>query len=167
MPSSRPTKPETRRGAKKAPIAKKPAKKAAKKPARAAKKKTKAAPRVSRRPTRPVPLTASTRPTKIPDGSPKVGSVVADYVFFIFRGCYGGANFSSIEDVLAIDPNEWDVDPAPFYETLDAVFGVADPQKSYFDGYGGRVRDTVDFITKRWKGGKLPPLTQAGIPWGG
>ncbi len=143
-------------------------------PPKRPKKAKKAAPKApppkpSARPTRRIQLTKSTHPTTIPSAYPRVGSTVADYVFFIFQGVYGaaGAQFARIEDVLAIDPNEWDVDPSPFYETLEAVFGVADPTKTYFDGYGGRIKDTIEFVTRRWKGGALPPMTKAGIPWGG
>jgi hypothetical protein len=57
------------------------------------------------------------------------------------------------EAILAIDPNDYDLDPSPFYEYLEERFGVpGDPEQDYFGGYGGSIRDTIAFLTPRWDG---------------
>ncbi len=147
-----------RKPARKATAPRRPAKKAAAKRRSLAKKAA----------TRPKPRARAKPAGRARKASPP-RSLVGDYVFYIFRGCFGGddSEFERLVEVLDVDPNEWDMDPSPFYGTLEAVFRVADPTKMAFDGYGGTVRDTVKFITSRWKGGALPPLTKEGIPWGG
>lgn len=55
--------------------------------------------------------------------------------------------------ILATDPNDFDVDPGPFYEYLEERFGVSqDPAQSYFGGFGGTIADAIAFITPRWDG---------------
>ena len=62
--------------------------------------------------------------------------------------------------ILATDPNDYDVDPSPFYETLQERFGVEhDENNEYFGGYGGKVETTIAFLTKRWDG-KLRETSQ-------
>ena len=57
------------------------------------------------------------------------------------------------EQILATDPNDYDVDPGPFYETLQERFGVAnDETNDYFGGFGGKVETTIAFVTKHWDG---------------
>ena len=67
------------------------------------------------------------------------------------------------KEVLSTNPNDWDADPSPFYNTLIAVFGFEDG--TYFSGYGGKVQETIDFIAERWDGGELP--SDDAIPWDG
>jgi hypothetical protein len=57
--------------------------------------------------------------------------------------------------VLAVDPNDCDLDPSPFYEALEDAFKVEDPTKHEFAGYGGTIEHTINFIAARWKGGEL------------
>ncbi|CAN5672306.1 hypothetical protein BH09MYX1_BH09MYX1_27630 [soil metagenome] len=151
----------TKSPAKKAPAKKAPAKKAPAKKAPAKKAPAKKAP-AKKAPAKKAP--AKKAPAKAGAAAP-----IEAYVFFIFKGCYGpGADeFKSINDILMVDPNDWDMDPSPFYGTLDAVFGVADKAKHDFDGYGGIIKKTVAFISSRWKGGTLPAMTADAIPWDG
>jgi hypothetical protein len=85
---------------------------------------------------------------------------------FVLKVFEGSVNPDLVpEEALDIDPNDDDADPSVFYSTLDAVFGVADEDSLAFDGYGGTVRETIDFIARRWKGGELPDDDD--IPWDG
>ena len=57
------------------------------------------------------------------------------------------------EKILSTDPNDYDMDPGPFYETLQERFGVAsDDNNEYFGGFGGKVETTIAFLTKHWDG---------------
>ena len=68
-----------------------------------------------------------------------------------FRMIYGKEE--SEAKVLAIDPNDFDLDPSMFYEMLQDGFGVPpDPSNDYFGGYGGTVADTIAFLAARWDG---------------
>lgn len=72
-------------------------------------------------------------------------------VLAAFRDCYPGDE--SDEEILEIDPNDFDVDPSMFYEFVEERFGVPqDPSNQYFGGYGGPVRDLISFLTTRWDG---------------
>jgi len=72
-------------------------------------------------------------------------------VLAIFRSCYPGDDTDA--EILAIDPNEYDMDPSMFYEVLEDRMGVPqDPKNEYFGGYGGPIRDLVAFLTPRWNG---------------
>ena len=55
--------------------------------------------------------------------------------------------------ILETDPNDFDVDPCPFYETLQGMFGVKDdPDNDDFGGWGGTIADTIAFVEKHWDG---------------
>lgn len=70
-----------------------------------------------------------------------------------FRASFPSDEDETDEQILDIDPNDFDMDPSPFYEYLEARFGVPqDEDEDYFGGYGGSVRDTVAFLTPRWDG---------------
>jgi hypothetical protein len=57
--------------------------------------------------------------------------------------------------ILKIDPNDLDLDPGPFYETLVEFFGIEfDDADDDFGGMGGKVSKTIKFIT-----GRLPQAT--------
>jgi hypothetical protein len=72
-------------------------------------------------------------------------------VLAIFRQCYPGDDTEA--QILATDPNEYDMDPSMFYEVVEARTGVPqDPKNEYFGGYGGPIRDLVAFLTPRWDG---------------
>ena len=59
----------------------------------------------------------------------------------------------SEQTILDTDPNGFDMDPSPFYEWIEELFGVPqDPDNQYFGGYGGPIRDLVAFLTPRWDG---------------
>ena len=58
---------------------------------------------------------------------------------------------AELPNALAFDPNDFDVDPSPFYEALEETFKVEDPSKHAFAGYGGTLKQTIDFIAARWK----------------
>jgi hypothetical protein len=72
-------------------------------------------------------------------------------VLDLFRGIYPGDE--SDEEILDIDPNDFDMDPSMFYEMLEERLGVPqDPDNEYFGGYGGPIRDLIAFLTPRWDG---------------
>jgi hypothetical protein len=62
---------------------------------------------------------------------------------------------AELATVLSVDPNDFDLDPSPFYEALEATFKVEDPSKHEFAGYGGTLKQTIEFIAARWKGGEI------------
>ena len=86
--------------------------------------------------------------------------IVKNHVLELFEGIYG----EEVEDVLATDPNDFDLDPSMFYELLQEMFGVEyDDDNDYFGGFGGSVQDTINFIASRWDGETLnavpmPPM---------
>ncbi len=58
--------------------------------------------------------------------------------------------------ILKAKPNDFDLDPAPLYEALAAIFGVEfDDAQADFGGMGGPLRSTVTFIANRWDGVSL------------
>lgn len=72
-------------------------------------------------------------------------------VLAIFRECYPGDDTDA--QILATDPNEYDMDPSMFYEVIEDRMGVPqDPKNEYFGGYGGPIRDLVAFLTPKWNG---------------
>jgi len=72
-------------------------------------------------------------------------------VLAIFRECYPGDDTDA--EILATDPNEYDMDPSMFYEVVEDRMGVPqDPKNEYFGGYGGPIRDLVAFLTPKWDG---------------
>lgn len=72
-------------------------------------------------------------------------------VLAIFRECYPGDDTDA--QILATDPNEYDMDPSMFYEIVEDRMGVPqDPKNEYFGGYGGPIRDLVAFLTPKWNG---------------
>ena len=74
---------------------------------------------------------------------------VEKIVLDTFDGFSGG----SVEDPLTTDPNDFDLDPVPFYEELSEMFGVPfDDTNDYFGGYGGTIEHTIGFIAERWDG---------------
>ena len=74
---------------------------------------------------------------------------VEKLVLELFQEHYPGEHDRPLE----IDPNDFDLDPVPFYEALSSTFGVPfDEQKSNFGGFGGTLRDTIDHIASRWDG---------------
>jgi hypothetical protein len=76
---------------------------------------------------------------------------VKGHVLALFRSFYPGEDTD--EQILATDPNDFDVDPGPFYEALSARFGLGDdPEQDYFGGFGGRIEHTIAVVTKRWDG---------------
>jgi CBS domain containing-hemolysin-like protein len=69
----------------------------------------------------------------------------------MFEDMYPGDE--SEEQILATDPNDFDVDPSMFYETLQERLGVAyDEDNDDFGGYGGTVAQTITFLAARWDG---------------
>jgi hypothetical protein len=54
--------------------------------------------------------------------------------------------------VLTVDPNDFDLDPGPFYEALEQLFKVEDTTHHAYAGYGGTIEQTIDFIASRWTG---------------
>jgi len=62
---------------------------------------------------------------------------------------------AELATVLSVDPNDFDLDPSPFYEALEQTFKVEDPSKHEFAGYGGTLKETIEFIAARWKGGEI------------
>ncbi len=74
-------------------------------------------------------------------------------VLSLFRSCYPSPDRETDETILETDPNDFDMDPSPFYETVEERFGVPqDPDNEYFGGYGGPIRDLIAFLTPRWDG---------------
>lgn len=72
-------------------------------------------------------------------------------VLELFRSCYPGDE--SDEEILAIDPNDFDMDPSMFYEVVEDRMGVPqDEENEYFGGYGGPIRDLIAFLAPRWDG---------------
>ena len=85
---------------------------------------------------------------------------VKKVVLDLYRDCYPIDPPETDEKILATDPNDYDVDPGPFYETLQERFGVEhDENNEYFGGYGGKVESTIAFLTKHWDG-KLRETSQ-------
>lgn len=74
-------------------------------------------------------------------------------VITLFRQSFERPTPWTEAEILDTDPNDFDRDPGPFYDYLEAVFGVPqDPQDAYFGGYGGPIRDLIAFLTPRWDG---------------
>ncbi len=74
-------------------------------------------------------------------------------VLSLFRSCYPSPDRETDETILETDPNDFDMDPSPFYESVEERFGVPqDPDNEYFGGYGGPIRDLIAFLTPRWDG---------------
>lgn len=64
--------------------------------------------------------------------------------------------------VLKTNPNRFDTDPAPFYDSLAELFGIPDDETSDdFGGFGGRLEQTIDFIASRWDGTLRRPRAPA------
>ena len=78
---------------------------------------------------------------------------VRETVLGLFRSFYPSNPPESDEEILEIDPNDFDVDPGPFYETMADRFKLADdPNNDYFGGFGGKIATTIANIAKRWNG---------------
>jgi hypothetical protein len=74
---------------------------------------------------------------------------VKELVLEMFEAHYPG----DLDDPLEIDPNDFDLDPCPFYETLSSTFGVPfDDEESNFGGFGGTLGETIAYIAARWDG---------------
>jgi hypothetical protein len=74
-------------------------------------------------------------------------------LLWLYAACFGSQAGETEEQILATDPNDFDVDPAGFYEWLPDKFGVPfDDKLDYFGGFGGTIADTIAFITLRWNG---------------
>jgi hypothetical protein len=72
-------------------------------------------------------------------------------VLELFRSVYPGDETD--EQILAIDPNDYDMDPSMFYECIEGVFNVPqDPNNEYFGGYGGKIETLIAFLAKHWDG---------------
>jgi len=70
-------------------------------------------------------------------------------VLAIFEGFY---DLVPDEDALAIDPNDFDVDPSPFYEALKSAFALEPaPPDAAFDGLGGTRDRAIHAIAARWR----------------
>jgi hypothetical protein len=78
---------------------------------------------------------------------------VRETVLVMFRSFFPANPPESDAQILETDPNDFDMDPSPFYETLQARFGLGnDPDNDYFGGFGGKIETTIANITKRWDG---------------
>jgi hypothetical protein len=83
-------------------------------------------------------------------------AVVKEHVLDIFEGMYGE---DATEATLRVDPSDRDVDPGPFYETLSQLFNVPfDEDLEQFGGFGGTLKQTIEFIASRWDGKTLVEL---------
>ena len=67
------------------------------------------------------------------------------------------AHFGEVDgDPLEMDPNDFDLDPVPFYEGLSELFDVDfDEDNDNFGGFGGTIAETIAFIVKHWDGKTL------------
>jgi len=82
-------------------------------------------------------------------------ATVRTEVLELFRACYPSPDGSDEPDatILATDPNALAIDPAPFYEALQARFRIADdPAAHPFGGFAGTVAHTIAQIADRWDG---------------
>ena len=71
-------------------------------------------------------------------------------VLEIFRLFYDGGAKDTVSKILKTDPNAYDLDPGPFYETLAEVFEIDfDDDEGDFGGMGGTVAQTIDFISSQ------------------
>lgn len=78
---------------------------------------------------------------------------VRKLVLEMFRDCYPSTPPETDAKILATDPNEYDLDPSPFYEYLEEKFAVEqDANNEYFGGYGGKIESTIAFLASRWDG---------------
>lgn len=85
----------------------------------------------------------------------KNAPAVKKEVLGLFEDMYGD-DAAGGGDVLAVDPNDFDLDPGPFYEMLSERFAVPfDDDNDYFGGFGGTLQHTIDFIASRWDGKTL------------
>ncbi|MDB4961226.1 MAG: hypothetical protein JWP01_1225 [Myxococcales bacterium] len=90
----------------------------------------------------------------LPEGggvSPAHRSKVAQHVLQLYQETIDPD--ARMPSVLAVDPNDFDLDPGPFYEALEQLFQVEDATNQAYAGYGGTIEQTIDFIASRWKGG--------------
>jgi len=73
-------------------------------------------------------------------------ATVRTEVLELFRACYPSPDGTDEPDatILAMDPNAFALDPAPFHETLQARFGVG--------ASGGTVAHTIAQIAAAWDG---------------
>jgi hypothetical protein len=78
-------------------------------------------------------------------------ALMQEMVLELWAEIYG--DDMSTEEILETDPNDFDLDPSIFYESLQERFDVPfDDDNDAFGGYGGSVADTITFLTKHWDG---------------
>jgi len=114
----------------------------AKPASKAAKPKAVAKPRAAAKPK------AAAKPTKPTSGG---GALLQGEILAMARQVYGDLPDARL---LALDPNDVDeMDPATFYEMIGEKFGVTgDPTKQNFAGFGGTIKQLIEFVGSRWDG---------------